>query len=150
MNTGVFRNIFAGERRERALAGAGRLGYELTVAYAAMESTPNSGIHVWVRLKNTGVAPFYYPWPLELGLVGPTGKLITTWPTDWRLTRILPNGALYDFDNPRADLKFPAGDYRVLVRVVNPLPNGLPLRFANQTQDADLPGWLTLGTVKLW
>jgi hypothetical protein len=29
--------------------------------------------------------------------------------------------------------------------VLNLLTNGVPLRFANQAQDADLTGWLTLG-----
>ena len=150
MNTGVFRNRFEGERRERALAGARRLGYELTVAYAAMEPTPDHGLHVWVRLRNDGVAPFYYPWPVELGLVDPARQLVASWRTDWSLTRILPGKALYDFDHTHTGLRFPAGDYRVLMRVVNPLPNGLPLRFANQAQDADRPGWLTLGSVHLW
>ena len=36
-------------------------------------------------------------------------------------------------------------DYQLLLRVPNPLANGPPLRFANQTQDRHLPGWLTLG-----
>ena len=34
------------------------------------------------------------------------------------------------------------------MRLVNPLPNGKPLRFANAEQDRDLPGWLTLGTIQ--
>jgi hypothetical protein len=29
------------------------------------------------------------------------------------------------------------------------MPGGLPLRFANATQDADCPGWLSLGMVTL-
>jgi hypothetical protein len=33
----------------------------------------------------------------------------------------------------------------LLLRVPNPLTNGLPLRLANQTQDQHMPGWLTLG-----
>lgn len=37
------------------------------------------------------------------------------------------------------------GAYRLFLRVRNPLPNGVPLRFANQTQDQHLSGWLTLG-----
>jgi hypothetical protein len=32
-----------------------------------------------------------------------------------------------------------------MLRVVNPLTNGVPFFFANQTQGADQPGWLTLG-----
>jgi hypothetical protein len=33
-----------------------------------------------------------------------------------------------------------------VLHVINPLAGGIPLRFANATQDADLDGWLTLGT----
>jgi hypothetical protein len=149
MNSGVFRKGLDGDRRERALAGARRLGYEFHVAEAALESTPDHGLHVSVRLRNTGVAPFYYPWPLELGVLDSAGQLVATWRTDWNLTRILPDGASHGFDSMRAGLNLPAGDYRVLLRAVSPLPHGLPLRFANQVQDANLPGWVTLGTVKL-
>ena len=41
------------------------------------------------------------------------------------------------------------GTYTLAVRVPNPLPTGKPLRFANTTQDADAPGWLSLGTVQI-
>jgi hypothetical protein len=34
------------------------------------------------------------------------------------------------------------------LHVVNPLPNGEPLRCANQEQDADAPGWLTPGVIQ--
>ena len=39
-----------------------------------------------------------------------------------------------------------AGTYTLLLRVINPLPNGKALKFANQKQDQALAGWLTLGT----
>ena len=41
------------------------------------------------------------------------------------------------------------GTYKLAVRVPNPLKNGHPLKFANKTQDADAPGWLTLGSVEV-
>jgi hypothetical protein len=149
MNSGVFRKGLDGDRRERAIAGARRLGYEFHIAEAALETTPGNGLHVRVRMRNAGVAPFYYPWPLDLGLLDATDRLVVTWRTDWTLTGILPNEAIRVLDDSRSGLKLPTGDYRVLLRVVSPLPHGLPLRFANQTQDASLPGWLTLGTAKL-
>ena len=33
------------------------------------------------------------------------------------------------------------------LRVINPLPNGKPLRFANAEQDRPTPGWLSVGTL---
>jgi hypothetical protein len=41
------------------------------------------------------------------------------------------------------------GQYKLVLRVINPWPTGLPLRFANSVQDADVPGWLTLGQVSI-
>jgi len=35
------------------------------------------------------------------------------------------------------------------MRVQNPLTNGVPFRFANDTQDTDVPGQLTLGQVTI-
>jgi len=36
------------------------------------------------------------------------------------------------------------GKYKLALRVINPWRTGLPLRFANSAQDADVSGWLTL------
>ena len=33
------------------------------------------------------------------------------------------------------------------IRVVNPLPNGAPVAFGNETMDKPLPGYLGLGTL---
>ena len=41
------------------------------------------------------------------------------------------------------------GNYKLVMRVPNKLSNGHPIRFANKTQDADMPGWLTLGEIRL-
>ncbi len=149
MNTGVFRNQLDGARRERALAGARRLGYELSVTEAALARDDNGGVVVQVRVRNTGVAPFYYPWTVEIGLVDGAGKFVGAAPTDWDLTKILPGEKPTQFETSAADQSMPPGNYRVILRVVNPLPHGVPLRFANQAQDEARAGWLTLGTVAL-
>jgi hypothetical protein len=146
MNTGVFRPALEGARRERALAGARRMGYELYVESAALAATADGELRVGVRLRNTGVAPFYYAWPVQLGLLGPSGK-VATWPTDWKLTRVAPDAAPLEFDSVWIGASGVAGEYRVLLRIMDPLPQGRPLRFANQAQDKDQPGWLTLGRV---
>jgi len=39
----------------------------------------------------------------------------------------------------------PDGQNTILVRVVNPLDSGQPLRFSSAGQDQTLPGYLTLG-----
>ncbi len=149
MNTGVFRNLLAGAPRERALTGAQRLGYELQVTEAALTRDPNGGVIVGVRIQNRGVAPFYYPWRVEIGLLDGLGKLVGTLPTDWDFTKILPGEKPTVLEASAIDDSIAPGNYRVLLRVLNPLPNGAPLRFANQAQDDALTGWLTLGSVAL-
>jgi hypothetical protein len=149
MNTGVFKKTLTGKRRERALAGARRLGYELHVTAAAMEASPDGAIRVRVRLRNTGVAPFYYEWPVELGLLDEAGKFVGSTATDWNLTTVLPGEKPIELEASASSESLPPGTYRVLLRVANPLPKGAPLRFANQAQDDARAGWLTLGAVTL-
>ena len=149
MNSGVFKETLTGDPRERALAGARRLGYELHVAEAATEATADSGLIVKVRVRNTGVAPFYYPWPVELGLLNEAGKFVGTVPTDWDFSTLMPGEKPLQFDLIASVENFPPGRYRVLLRIANPLPKGLPVRFANRGQDEMRPGWLTLGGVSL-
>jgi hypothetical protein len=139
----------AGAARERALAGARRLGYELQVTRARIPALRGARVGtVELTLKNHGVAPFYGGWPAELAAAR-AGAEPTVWPTDWRASAILP-GEPETLWSARVDASALApGDYALLVRVKNPLPNGRPLRFANATQDADRPGWLTVGTLRV-
>jgi len=149
MNTGVFRPALADARRDRALAGARRLGYELSVTEAALEGSIENGIHIQIRMRNRGVAPFYYAWPVELGLLDPAGKFVGTEATDWNLTTVLPGEKPTEFEAGVSADNLPSGTYHILLRVANPLPKGAPLRFANQAQDRLLAGWLDLGAVTL-
>lgn len=147
-NEGVFRHQLAGAARERALRAAQRLGYELYVTSAEF-GVRREQLTVSLAVTNTGVAPFYYDWPVELAARDNDGKLVRTWKPGWRLTGILPG-------EPPADWRFEAataglgnGEYTLLLRVPNVLENGAPLRFANEAQDRHEPGWLSLGNVRL-
>lgn len=145
-NEGVFRGRIQGAARERALEAARRLGYELHVSGASLRLEAGR-LAVELTVTNTGVAPFYYDWPVELGLSDPSGRLVASWPTPWRLSGIVPGepATPWRFETPVTSL--PAGTSQVVLRVPNPLPAGPPLRFANTAQDQHLPGWLTLGQV---
>jgi hypothetical protein len=140
---------------EKALAGAQRLGYEFFITAVKLP-----GIHVGepfevsIRVQNTGVAPFYYPWPVELGVLDSSKTLVTTWNTPWHVTQIFPAQSAqgniqteFKYTNPSPSL--PAGHYSLVMRAVNPLSNGKPLKFANQSQDQDIKGWVTLGTFEV-
>ncbi len=135
---------------QQALAGARRMGYEFYISAVELPDVGGSEpLRVSIRLENRGVAPFYYDWPVELGVVDTSGQSVATWKTDWKITGLLPTAAGI---TPYTELSFTQsapglakGEYKLVMHVVNPLKNGKELKFANATQDQDLAGWLTLG-----
>ncbi len=149
------------------VAAAVRLmGYNLTVDNAYYRDTASGATSVGVRIANTGVAPFYYPWTVTLGLKNSSGAVVRTFDTPWDLRTVQPlsirnfpdwnaGGGYRDFGHRQyfqhnVNLSGLAnGSYQWVMRVQNPLEavnaNARKLRFANATQQAD--GWLGLGPV---
>ncbi|GAA5040312.1 hypothetical protein HNP84_007521 [Thermocatellispora tengchongensis] len=136
---------FTGDEWFRAVAGARSLGYELTVTEAALPAAPARGnATVGVRIANRGLAPFYYDWKAELAAVDSAGRVAKRWTVPWTITGIQPGAAPAEMT---AQLKLAGlgkGEYDLTLRVVNPLPGGNDLRFANAAQDVH-SGLLTLG-----
>ena len=141
----VFAPGFSGTQQNLALAGAHQLGYELYVSNAILVDVSGSGpLNVSFGILNTGVAPFYYDWPVQLAVLSSNNTLVQAWTTAWKLSSLLPGtNTVWTYTQTNPGL--PIGQYKLLLGVENPMTNGVPLRFANQTQDADLSGWLTLG-----
>ncbi len=135
-----------GDERERALAAARSLGYELQVVQATA-GLKGRALEVSVTLTNRGVAPFYANWPVQLMAVGPDGAEATgTVPV--ALDRLLP--ARTDTGSVSLDLaKLPSGEIRLLLGIPNPMKGGRPLRFANVEPEPLRAGWLTLGRLDL-
>ena len=145
---GLFRPGLKGAARERAIRAAQRMGYELHVATADL-ALADGQLTVTLSMTNTGVAPFYYDWPVELAALDHAGKLAATWTTAWKLTGIQPGEGQRPWRHRTKVADLASGTYRLLLRVPNPLPGAQPLRFANAAQDRDLAGWLTLGEFSL-
>ena len=144
MDSSIGRELSAAQR-ERAVTGERRLGYEFYVASTVLTPDAAKGeLSVLVSLRNLGVAPFYADWAVELGALDKQGK-VTTWRPGWKLTGLLPDAPDRRWEFTVDTRPLAPGDYRLLLRVPNPMPNGRPLRFANRAQDQHLPGWLTLG-----
>lgn len=146
MDSGMFRQSNPPERQRRAIEQVRRMGYDFFVRTADLTRDGNE-LLVKLTLLNQGVAPFYRDWPIEVAALNAEGKTIERWPVDWKLTGLLPH------DDPRewqtriaVGAKSRAGQTLAL-RVVNPLSNGQPLRFANATQDQHAAGWLSLGHI---
>jgi hypothetical protein len=68
-----------------------------------------------------------------------------TWTTPWTLTTILPGSTNTIWNYSQISYGLAVGQYKLVLRVQNPITNGVSFHFANQTQDADVVGWLTLG-----
>jgi hypothetical protein len=149
-NHGVFQGKLDGDRLERALAAARLLGYEFHVARVVIgDASTDAPLSVGLTVTNTGIAPFYYDWSVELGVIDASGMLLKTWPLAHRLTGILPGGPAVAWDHRVAGLALVPGSYHLALRAVHPLPNGKPLRFANQSQDQHRAGWLALGQLRV-
>ena len=131
------------DQRQRAIAGARRLGYEFQVT-AGKVTGAGRRRSVVLMVVNKGVAPFYADWPVELRAIDADGRQAATWRPGWKLAGLLPGEPPRRWDHSLAVPSLPPGKYRLLVGVPNPMPGGRPLRLANRGQDRDLPGWLTV------
>ncbi len=138
MDSGLFRERPSAERLARATAAVRTMGYDFFVAEVELASASVS-----LTVRNQGVAPLHAPWPCELATLAPDGRVTRRWTTNWQLRRLQPGTTT----TLRTSLPGAVPGETLALRVPNPLPGGKgkPLRFANATQDAHAPGWLTLG-----
>lgn len=143
MDSSISRPMAAADR-ERALAAARSLGYELGVVQARA-GWSGSRLDVRLTLTNSGVAPFLAGWPVEVFAVGADGtERVGTVP--FQLEELMPGTAVEA--GVALDLAGFAGDpIRLLVGVANPMRGGKPLRFANVDGGGDGRGRLTLGVM---
>ncbi|GAA2305532.1 DUF4832 domain-containing protein [Streptomyces kunmingensis] len=144
------------------------MGYDLSVDHAYFHDTAQGSTTVGVRINNSGVAPFYYPWTVSLGLKDTSGNVVKTWATPWDLRKVMPQkirafpdwnlgpdptyldyGYAQYFDSGIDLSGIASGDYQLVMKAKNPLEDvssaAKKLRFANSGQHAD--GWLDLGAL---
>ena len=147
MDTGMFREPASETRRQNALREVAKLGYEFYVPQCEFaERTDSDRLPVTVQVVNQGLAPMYHEWPLEFAAVDPQGRTVAQWRQKSNLTKILP-GAEAKKISAELDLaSLPVGTYTLTMRVVNPLPQGKSLQFANREWGQTIAGALTLGT----
>jgi Domain of unknown function (DUF4832) len=146
MDSGMFKKKVKDDRYARALAQVQRMGYDFHVSTAEISRAAKT-LQVRLRVVNQGVAPFYQDWGMELAALGAEGVIAQRWPVDWKITGLLPGDEMREW---RAELTYPddiAPDRTLALRVIHPLPNGKPLRFANAEQDQHADGWLSLGSL---
>ncbi|SHH40728.1 carbohydrate-binding protein [Winogradskyella jejuensis] len=162
-----FQNINNTVFWDNALIAVKKMGYTFHVnEYNLSASDGNTAIEM--NIKNTGVAPMYANWDVEFACLDANNTLVTLGSTStWNLDKILPGQNIINNRQFISDVVLPEGNYKVLMRVINPLntdltfasgvsgietrnyETGKPLRFDNASQDADLDGWLTIGVAQL-
>lgn len=147
INQKAFTVGYTGDDLTRAQQASAAMGYTLqatrtSATYHGAKAT------VAVDIKNTGSAPFYATWPLEVVLVDTKGAIVATQTLESPLPSVLPGQT----GTVTARFTLPS-EYRAndsareltsAIRVVNPLPGGVPVAFANATMDKPLPGYLGL------
>lgn len=148
MDSGMFEKKQNAARIRRAEDEVRRMGYEFHIP-AVTISAANRKIGVKTEIENRGIAPFYYNWPAEFGLIGTDGKVAKTFAGKGKLVGLLPGEPPRVWNDELDAKEVAAGKYKLGLRVPNALKNGHPVGFANQTQDADAKGWVTLGGVEL-
>jgi hypothetical protein len=133
-----------------ATASARRMGYQLYVLEALLGDFDRAApFELTVRLRNAGVAPFYYEWPVEIALRRLSdGVVVRSFvPTDWYLPDVFaPHTGLEDFTFSEPDHFLEAEQYTVSLRIPNPMSGGRPLLFANLEQG---PVWMDLGVIEV-
>ena len=147
MDSGMFNKKQSADRVQRATEAVQRMGYDFYVQSARIDRTDAQHIEVELQVLNNGVAPFYYEWSMELAALSLNGDLLKTFPVDWKLNTIAPSTTPEMMKTTLRMEDLPDSAAKLALRVVNPIPKGKPLRFANADQDADVAGWLTLGPI---
>lgn len=145
----------------KVAAGVRKMGYNLHIPQANFNATASGTFKVGVTMQNDGVAPFYYPWTVVVGLRDSNGTIVKSWDTDWDLRQVQPlkirafpdwnvgsNPAYLDFGRPvnfSATLNVsgvPAGSYSLVLRVRNPLEAVTPSVLRSRPADSRLTDWV--------
>ena len=98
------------------------MGYRFSVKSASYTPSVAAGGKLKVKFswRNTGVAPFYYNWPVEVSLLDKTGKVVASTVTNDDIRKWLPGESI----NMTATIKVPEdlanGVYTVAVAILDP------------------------------
>jgi hypothetical protein len=142
MDSGMFNKSQSADRIKSAMTKVSKMGYEYSVSRTSGYGSNKHLTTISIEIDNKGVAPFYAKWPLEIAVNGNSGSGLTQQQLVGFVPLILPGQT----QSLTFQLKPPISSNKgtLLIRVVNPLKGGVPFRFANVNQDADVSGWLTL------
>ncbi len=136
----------APEFRRRCEAMVRRMGYQFRLTEVRHAATLSQGdrLSVTIRGENEGVAPFYYPWPVELGLIDDAGRLAARLPLRCDVRRWLPGPFQVE---ERVEIRARPGRYKLALGVTDPWTGRPAIRFANTSPLHE--GWTVLSAVEV-
>jgi hypothetical protein len=120
-------------------------GYRYSISRLSVGAVrPGQKVSVSLALKNTGSAPTYDPWDVQLRFIDSTGHLAATLPLPVDLRKQLPGSKTY-LQTVTAPAGLATGTYTVSVAVVDPTGYLAPMALANTSRLPD--GSYRLGRV---
>ncbi len=146
MDTGMVEKKQSATRITNASRAVQRMGYEFHVMQATVSREADK-VRLTVQLRNTGVAPFYYDWKIVVAAIDRSDTVIKEWPTEWTIAGLLPGESPRTWQLLLKTSEIPEGCDLLAFRVVNPLSNGMPLRFANTAQRQQSDSWFRIGNL---
>jgi hypothetical protein len=131
---------------ERANDLVRHMGYEfkLNVVRHAAEVPTGKELQLSLEGENQGVAPFYYPWKVALGMLDDKGNLVGQLPLDWDIRKWQP-GKFSEKASLRVEAN--AGKYQLGLGILDPWTNLPAIALANQLPRRE--GWNVISQVKV-
>ena len=123
-----------------------KLGYQFRLTEIRHPQKISAGAEWSIRLRgvNEGVAPFYYPWKVELALLNAVGQPAVILPLAVDIRKWLPGDFSHD---EKVALKVAKGKYRLALGIRDPWTDRPAIRFANDLDSAE--GWTVLSTIEI-
>jgi len=117
----------------------GILGYKFWVERMEISKTITTGkeFDMTINWKNSGIAPFYYDWPIEFSLVDSKSVIKEKFKSKLDIKNILP-GSLEFTDRFILKNKLSPGRYNVYVAIIDPGTGEPGVKFAMGDERADL------------
>jgi hypothetical protein len=134
-------NSRAPEFQRRSETLVRRMGYQFRLTEVRHPAIVARGeaLRVTIQGENEGVAPFYYPWKVEVALIDKAGKLAARLPLNCDIRSWRP-GAFATED--RFEVAVVPGRYEVALGVLDPWTGRPAIRFANKLPTRE--GWTVL------
>lgn len=143
MDTGMFQEKQSQQRMDRAIQAVQKMGYEFHLVSSQTKTSAAGDVTITVQVRNAGVAPLYHDWDVELAAIE-GNRVLHTIPVDWTVEGLLPGKDPRTWSVGIAKDQVPEAVTGFALRIANPMPNGLPLRFANEGNDRLPDGWQPL------